>query len=159
MLRICCYKLRPDAMTPVKSKDIFDAGHDLFTPDPVLLVPGERMTVGTGLVIWYEPVPGTEELWETLSWYPRLAPKSGLAGKMGLDLLGGVGDRGYCGPEDEMKVILLNTGTQEIVFGLGAAICQIVPEIIGRCQNMAADVRPEAAKNWSRGGLGSGATI
>jgi dUTP pyrophosphatase len=156
MLDICCYKLRPDAISPQKSKDIFDAGHDLFTPDPVSLVPGERKTVGTGLVIWYEPTRGVVP-W--LSWYPRLAPKSGLAAKNGLAVLGGVGDRGYCGPEDEMKVILLNTGNWEIVFAAGAAICQIIPEAIWTCRNMTAIVRPEPGKSWSRGGLGSGVAL
>jgi dUTPase len=156
MLRICCFKLREDAVPPAKSKDLLDAGHDIFTPIVLCLQPGERMTINTGLVIWYEPVPGSEGIWEVLSWYPRLAPKSGYAGKVGLDLLGGVGDRGYCGPEDEMKVIVLNTGSREIVFGAGSAICQIIPEVVGLCQNMTADVKTATPKLSSRGGLGSG---
>jgi dUTP pyrophosphatase len=153
MLRICCFKLRAEAILPAKSKDPLDAGHDIFTPIVLCLQAGERATVNTGLVIWYEPLI---VLPEGLSWYPRLAPKSGLASKSGLDVLAGVGDRGYCGPEDEMKVVLLNTGSREIVFGAGSAICQIIPEVVWRCENMTADEQPVAPKQSSRGGLGSG---
>lgn len=153
MLKICCLVLREGALPPAKSKDILDAGHDLFTPIPFSLLPGERKTIASGLIVWYEAV---WQLAEGVSWYPRLAPKSGLASKNGIDVLGGVSDRGYCGPEDELKVVLLNTGLAEVVFTAGTAICQIVPELIALTANMEAELRTECPKSASRGGLGSG---
>jgi dUTP pyrophosphatase len=157
MLRICCVLTNPAAKPPSKSKDVLDAGHDLFTPEPFSLAPGERITIKTGLVVWYEPVPGGAAA-EAISWYGRLAPKSGLAAKNGIDVLGAVVDRMYCGPEDELRVVLLNTGHSTVEFAAGAPICQIIPELIALCENMIAVMRPETPRLDSRGGLGSGLT-
>lgn len=150
MLKICCVLLNPAAKPPAKSKSVFDAGYDLFTPEAFVIEPGERRTIATGVVVWLEPAIS----WA--SWYLRLAEKSGLASKNGIALLGGVADRDYCGPTDELKVVLLNTGRRSYGFAAGSAICQIVPELIAPTGNMIADIRTETPKMEDRGGLGSG---
>lgn len=72
-----------------------DAGADLFSAESLMIHPGERATVSTGIAL---------EIPE--GFYGRVAPRSGLASKHGVDVLAGVVDSGYRG---EVKVVLLNT--------------------------------------------------
>jgi len=86
--------LDADAKTPVRSNPT-DAGADLSSTESVMIHPGERKTVGTGVAM---------EIPE--GFYGRVAPRSGLASKHGVDVLAGVVDSSYRG---EIKVVLLNT--------------------------------------------------
>lgn len=93
-----------------------DAGYDLSSVEVVFLRPGERKIIDTGLII---RVPeGT---------YGRVAPRSGLAAKYGVDCLAGVIDRGYSA---NVKVILLNTGSEVFDVKIGDRIAQLVLEKI-----------------------------
>ena len=87
-------RLEKDARTPVRSNPT-DAGADLFSMEAVMIHPGERKTVCTGIAI---------EIPE--GFYGRVAPRSGLSAKHGVDVLAGVVDSSYRG---EIKVVLLNT--------------------------------------------------
>ena len=87
-------KLDKDARIPVRSNPT-DAGADLLSTEAVMIHPGDRKTVGTGISM---------EIPEGL--YGRVAPRSGLASKHGIDVLAGVVDSSYRG---EIKVVLLNT--------------------------------------------------
>lgn len=87
-------RLEPEAKIPVRSNPT-DAGADLFSTESVMIHPGERKTVGTGIAM---------EIPE--GFYGRVAPRSGLASKHGVDVLAGVVDSSYRG---EVKVVLLNT--------------------------------------------------
>jgi len=82
------------AKVPVRSNPS-DAGADLFSTESLMIHPGERKTVGTGVSM---------EIPE--GFYGRVAPRSGLAAKHGVDVLAGVVDSSYRG---EIKVVLLNT--------------------------------------------------
>lgn len=86
--------LDADGMLPSRSNPT-DAGSDLFSAESLMIHPGERATVSTGIAV---------EIPE--GFYGRVAPRSGLASKHGLDVLAGVVDSGYRG---EVKVVLLNT--------------------------------------------------
>jgi dUTP pyrophosphatase len=86
--------LDADAKVPVRSNPS-DAGADLFSTESLMIHPGERGVVGTGVSM---------EIPE--GFYGRVAPRSGLAAKHGLDVLAGVVDSSYRG---EIKVVLLNT--------------------------------------------------
>jgi len=86
--------LEADAKVPVRSNPS-DAGADLFSTESIMIHPGERKTVGTGVSM---------EIPE--GFYGRVAPRSGLAAKHGVDVLAGVVDSSYRG---EIKVVLLNT--------------------------------------------------
>jgi len=59
--------------------------------------------------------------------YGRIAPRSGLASRDGVTVLGGVVDRTFTG---EVKVILLNTGDHTVHIKIGDRIAQIVLEMI-----------------------------
>lgn len=86
--------LEPDAKIPSRSNPT-DAGADLHSTEKLMIHPGERKTVGTGISM---------EIPE--GFYGRVAPRSGLASKHGVDVLAGVVDSSYRG---EVKVVLLNT--------------------------------------------------
>jgi len=96
------------------------AGLDLhadipFKPDGVYLPPGVRKVFPTGIAI---ALPR--------STYGRIAPRSGLATKSGIDVLAGVVDRDYRG---EVKVALLNTGSESVVIKHGDRIAQLIVEV------------------------------
>lgn len=86
-------KLKNNAITPNNQK-IGDAGYDLCATEHVKIKPMTRALVSTGLAI---------EIPE--GYYGRIAPRSGLAVKNGIDVLAGVVDSSYRG---EVKVVLIN---------------------------------------------------
>ncbi|MEU4340615.1 dUTP diphosphatase [Nocardia sp. NPDC023852] len=88
-------RLDPGIPVPARAHD-GDAGVDLCTTQDVILEPGERMLVGTGIAVAL-PV-GTVGL---------IHPRSGLAAKTGLSVVNtpGTVDAGYRG---EIKVCLIN---------------------------------------------------
>ncbi|WP_327121062.1 dUTP diphosphatase [Nocardia sp. NBC_01730] len=88
-------RLDPGIPVPTRAHD-GDAGVDLCTTQDVILEPGERMLVGTGVAVAL-PV-GTVGL---------IHPRSGLAAKTGLSVVNtpGTVDAGYRG---EIKVCLIN---------------------------------------------------
>ena len=72
-----------------------DAGYDLHALSPVLIGPGKRWLVNTGIFV---AIPE--------GYVGLIKPRSGLALKHGIDVLAGVIDAGYRG---EVCVVLLNT--------------------------------------------------
>ena len=78
-------KLVPQATLPVRSTN-GAAGYDLFSTDSYVVLPGRRVVVSTGISV--QLPAGT---------YGRIAPRSGLAVKHGLDTLAGVVDPDYQG--------------------------------------------------------------
>jgi len=59
--------------------------------------------------------------------YGRVAPRSGLAAKNGLDVLAGVIDSDYRG---EIVCVLYNTSDETIKLASGSKICQLIIEQI-----------------------------
>jgi dUTP pyrophosphatase len=106
-------KVRPDAVLPSRAYD-GDAGLDLAAADAVVLAPGERAVVGTGLAV---AVPAGHAGF--------VQPRSGLAAKHGITIVNAPGlvDSGYRG---EVKVVLLNTGDQPFAVEPGMRIAQFV---------------------------------
>jgi dUTP pyrophosphatase len=95
---------------------IYSAGMDLraFLDEPMELKPFERKLVPTGLFI--ELPKGFEA---------QIRPRSGLALKKGLTVLNTPGtiDADYRG---EIKVILINLSTDEVIIENGDRICQMI---------------------------------
>ena len=108
-------KLMPEAIIPSRGSN-GAAGYDLSSVVDIV-VPGlGRVAVATGLAI---RVPeGT---------YGRIAPRSGLAYKHGIDVLAGVIDEDYRG---EVKVILYNTSERDYIIKKGDRIAQLILEKI-----------------------------
>jgi dUTP pyrophosphatase len=86
-------KLVKGAREPFQANDS-DAGYDLFSTEYVTIEPFQRALVGTGITV---------EIPE--GFYGRIAPRSGLAFKKGIDVMAGVIDSGYRG---EIKILLIN---------------------------------------------------
>jgi len=87
-------KLVPEALLPTRATE-GAAGYDIYAADNYIIPPGHREVVGTGITV--QLPPGT---------YGRIAARTGLVVKHGLDVLGGVVDPDY---KDELKVVLINT--------------------------------------------------
>ena len=133
-------KLIPTAILPVRAS-VGAAGYDLFSTDSYVVLPGRRVVVSTGISI--QLPPGT---------YGRIAPRSGLAVKHGLDTLAGVIDPDYTG---EIKVVLQNLDTQQpFVIRPGYRIAQLILEKF----EVAEVVETGAPEATERGDAGFGST-
>jgi dUTP pyrophosphatase len=106
-------RLRPDAVMPSRAYE-GDAGLDLSAADAVVLAPGERAVIGTGLAV---AVPEGHAAF--------VQPRSGLAARHGITIVNAPGlvDSGYRG---EVKVVLLNTGAEPFAVEPGMRIAQLV---------------------------------
>lgn len=115
------------------------AGLDICSIEDAELQPKQRAMVRTGLAVAIPP-----------GFYGRVAPRSGLAAKKGLDVLAGVIDSDYRG---EIRCVLYNTGDEIISLPAGSKICQlIVEQIITPEATWAADLDQTAR---GVGGFGS----
>lgn len=107
-------KLNELAVLPSKGSPQ-SAGYDLATIEEYTLAPMERKLFKTGLSL---AIPQ--------GMYGRIAPRSGLAFKDGIDVLAGVIDEDYRG---EIGVVLINLGKTEKKFNVGDKVAQIIFEI------------------------------
>ena len=119
-----------------------DAGADLVAAEAVILGPGERALVGTGVRI---ALPD--------GYSAFVVPRSGLAAKHGITVVNAPGtvDAGYRG---EIKVTLLNTdlhATYEVA--VGDRIAQIIVLPVPRARFVPVDELPDSVRG--EGGFGS----
>ena len=118
-------KLHENAILPTRSHAT-DSGLDLYCLEDIVLWPGDRTLVKTGIAIELEP--GFEA---------QVRSKSGLALKSGIMVLNSPGTVD-CGYKNEIGVILFNTNKGSEVFKLsaGSKIAQLViarvelPEVV-----------------------------
>jgi dUTP pyrophosphatase len=115
------------------------AGLDLYSIEDIIILPKQRVLARTGLAV---AIP--------MGFYGRVAPRSGLAVKNGLDVLAGVIDSDYRG---ELCVALLNTGDEPIELELGSRLCQLIIEQIITPTPVWADDLDETGRG--DGGFGS----
>ena len=95
-----------------------DAGLDLYSSETSLIRGGEWKAISVGISI---SIPD--------GYYARIAPRSGLAYKHGIDVFAGVVDSGYRG---EIKVILYNASQKDFLINVSDKIAQL---IIEKCYN------------------------
>ena len=93
-----------------------NAGFDLYATEEGSIAPGQREAVPVGISTSFSP-----------EYYMRVAPRSGLAVKSGVNVLAGVIDSSYRG---EWKVVLHNTSNTYFHFEIGDRIAQAIPEKI-----------------------------
>jgi deoxyuridine 5'-triphosphate nucleotidohydrolase len=108
-------QLDPRAVLPTRGSAL-SAGLDLFSIEDLRIAPHDRIRAHTGLSV---AIPD--------GFYGRVAPRSGLASKHGLDVLSGVIDADYRG---EIICLLYNTGNETIVLPAGSRMCQLIIEQI-----------------------------
>lgn len=119
-----------------------DAGMDLHSTETFRLYPRERRLVPTGIAV---AIPD--------GYAGFVQPRSGLAVKSGVTVLNtpGLIDSGYRG---EIKVCLINLGTQPVDFKIGSRIAQLVVLPVARV-----DVRKvDDLDDTERGADGFGST-
>ncbi len=119
-----------------------DAGADLVSTDAVVLEPGQRATLGTGVSI---ALPD--------GYVAFVVPRSGLAAKHGITVVNSPGtvDAGYRG---EIRVTLLNTDSSEAYpVAVGDRIAQLIVMPVSRARFVPVETLPGSDRG--SGGFGS----
>lgn len=141
-LTVAILRLDPDLDAPAYAHP-GDAGADLCSAEEVLLAPGERRLIGTGIAI---ALPD--------GYAGFVHPRSGLAARHGITIVNAPGtvDAGYRG---EIRVCVLNTDREAAVrIARGDRIAQLVIQPVVRAEFVPAEELPESA----RGADGHGST-
>ena len=134
-------KLHPDAIFP-KRQTPGSAGYDLCTIADVTLASRDRHVFKTGLIV---EIPA--------GCYGRIAPRSGLAVKYGLDTMAGVIDSDYRG---EIGIVMFNAGLEDVSFSKGDRVAQLILE---RCYTpVVTPISVEDLTGTDRGKGGFGST-
>lgn len=133
-------KLNENAQPPVRKHDD-DAGADLSSIEDVTIAAGESLLVSTGIAI---------ELPANCLGY--ITPRSGLAAKYGISIVNAPGliDTGYRG---EIKVCLINLGTEPFHVSIGDRIAQLVVQRYEPTEFVETDTVSETGRG--DGGFGS----
>ena len=109
-------KLGYDSILPTRGSD-GAVGYDLYSNCDGVIAKGKRGVVSTGIAVSLPP-----------GVYGRVAPRSGLAMKNGIQIGAGVIDPDYTG---EISVIIFNMGDNDFEVKKGARIAQLILE---RCE-------------------------
>ena len=138
-------RLRPDAVIP-RPMSAAAAGMDLVAAldAPVVLAPGARAAVGTGLAM---ALPEGHE--------GQVRPRSGLARSHGVTVLNAPGtiDADYRG---EVIVLLINLGSEPVTITGGQRIAQLVVAAVASVTVAEVDRLPPSLRG--AGGFGSTGT-
>lgn len=136
ILKVKC--LDPRAEMPVFEHD-GDAGFDLYSLNKVILGPGDRAQVHTGIAMEI-PYGYVGLIWD----------KSGLSHKHGLKTLGGVVDSGYRG---EIMIGIVNLSGNEYTIEEGHKVAQMIIQKKEMVEIMTTDELSETERGES--GFGS----
>ncbi|SHF36885.1 dUTP diphosphatase [Streptoalloteichus hindustanus] len=134
-------RLDPEVPVPAYARP-GDAGADLVTTSDLVLPPGERAVVGTGVAI---ALP--------MGYAAFVHPRSGLAARVGLSVVNTPGtiDAGYRG---EIKICLVNHDPREpVVLRRGDRIAQLVVQRVERACFLEVAELPDSQRG--AGGYGS----
>jgi len=138
-MSLCVKRLSNTAILPTRGS-ANAAGYDLCADEECTILPGRRHVIRTGLSL---SIPG--------GCYARIAPRSGLAVKFGLQVGAGVVDPDYTG---EVKVVLFNHDRRKYTVKPGYRIAQLILE-----QCLTPDVTEvDSVANTARGDCGFGST-
>lgn len=133
-------KLDDSAIIPTRATSR-SVGYDLYSNTDIVINSNERGVVTTGISVGFP----------SNNIYGRIAPRSGLAVKNGINVGAGVVDPDYTG---EIKVVLFNHGKDDFSIKRGDKIAQI---IIERCE-MPFIIEVDTIKNTERGDRGFGSS-
>lgn len=114
IIRVRVRRIRPNAQLPSYQTE-GAAGFDLAAAANLVVPPGEVRLVPTGLVV---EVPA--------GMFLGIFARSSTPLKRGLMVANGVGviDPDYCGPEDEVKIQVLNFSREPVEIKIGDRIAQ-----------------------------------
>jgi dUTP pyrophosphatase len=143
-MRIAVKRLDPDVPLPRYARPS-DAGLDLYAATRVVIEPGARALVGTGLALAIPP-----------GYAGLVLPRSGLALRHGVTVLNAPGliDAGYRG---EVQVLLINHDpASPVVLERGERIAQLVIQKVDSVELI--EVDELSATERGTGGFGSTGT-
>ena len=120
-MKVLFRRVRPEAVLPSYAHP-GDAGMDVRSAEALVIPPGGRALVHTGLVMVLPP-----------GYEAQVRPRSGLALKQGVTVLNTPGtiDEGYRG---EVGVILANFGDAPFAVNVGDRVAQIVIAPVTRAE-------------------------
>ena len=113
-MKLLINKLSDTAIIPNRASPR-SVGYDLYSDEDVTISSGCRACVATGISIGFPD----DDI------YGRIAPRSGLAVKRGINVGAGVIDPDYTG---EIKVVLFNHGSEKFNIKVGDKIAQLIIE-------------------------------
>lgn len=147
-VQVLLSRVDPDVPVPSYARPD-DAGADLVTTRDVVLAPGQRAVVGTGVAIALPP-----------GFAGFVHPRSGLAARVGLSIVNTPGtiDAGYRG---EIKVCLVNLDPAEPVeLTRGDRIAQLIVQRVSRAEFVEVDeLEPTERGTGGYGSTGGHATL
>lgn len=146
VLKVPFRRLRPGARVPERAY-AGDAGYDLAAAENLILAPGERAVIRTGVAI---AVPD--------GYAGLVLPRSGLAVRHGISLVNAPGliDPGYRG---ELMVPLINHDREETFeVETGMRVAQLVLVRAAEARFVSVELLEEGADGRGEGGLGSSGT-
>jgi dUTP pyrophosphatase len=133
-------RIHSDAVLPSRGSE-GAAGYDLVACEAKEILPGEWSAVNTGIVFEFPK-----------DVYARVAPRSGLAFKKGIQVGAGVVDSDY---RDSIKVILFNHGKEPFSIQVGDRIAQVIFEKIALPSLQEVTYEELATTERGTGGFGS----
>lgn len=140
MIKIAFVKLSDHAIAPKQAHE-FDAAYDLHATEDYLLQPRERHLFATHIACHMPE-----------GYYGRVAPRSGLAYKYGIDVLAGVVDRSYTW---DIGVILINLGEEPYQVKAWDRIAQFIIENCAQVEWELVDSLWDSTRGgWARGSSG-----
>lgn len=148
-MKLIVKKLSETAELPVYGSEL-SAGLDLRASEDKSIAPNERTCVKTGIAV--EWIKNNENDEEPSQFYLRIAPRSGLSVKNGINILAGVVDYPYRG---EIGVVLINHGDKEFIIKQGDRIAQA---ILTRCEIFTEIELSDELSETQRGAGGFGST-
>jgi dUTP pyrophosphatase len=139
-MEITFQKLDTELPTPQRAH-VGDAGIDLYGRVDLVLAPGERAAVPTGIAV---AIPD--------GYAGLVVPRSGLALRHGVGVVNGPGliDPGYRG---EVQVLLVNHGSETIELRRGDRVAQLVVVAVPAVQMVESAELPRSDRG--EGGFGS----
>lgn len=132
-------KLSANATLPARAT-AGSAGYDLCASESTSIPAGCRKIVKTDLSLGIPP-----------RHYGRVAPRSGLSFKFGIDIGAGVIDSDYTGP---LGIVMINNGTEPFLVEPGARVAQLLLERV----SVPEVVEVEELEATERGAKGFGST-
>ncbi len=140
MMEVLVRLLHPAARLP-RVAHPGDAGADLFAVEEVVIPPGERREIGTGIALAIPP-----------GYAGFVQPRSGLAFRHGIMVVNSPGliDAGYRG---EVRVALYNSGREPFAVAVGDRIAQLVIQKVEEASFLTVSELPRSARG--AGGFGS----
>ena len=141
MVEVRILKLHEDMTTPHYAH-VGDAAFDLRSAEELVLKPGQRYTVKSGIKV---AIPN--------GYFGLIKDRSGYAHKKGIHCLAGVIDSGYRG---EIGIVMINLGKQDFEITRDMKVAQMLIMPVAQANLVETDDLDDSSR--SEGGFGSTGT-